>query len=247
MILESLTKSLAEQGLRAVHAPQLKEPAVLKSKRHQKHCLPRSSCRLVSQIILLECLLFALPPKVSAEIHFDREVRPILSEYCFPCHGPDAEQRKADLRLDTREGLFGTSGGQGPVVPGNPDASHLIIRVLSSDLDERMPPSKANHPLSTAQIEILQQWVLEGAQWQQHWAFEPIKNPPIPLSPVSKWIRNEVDTFIQRRHREVDIEPTDEASREEQIRRLSLDLHGLPPTPEAISRFVNDPRSDAYI
>jgi hypothetical protein len=247
LILESLTKSLAEQGLHAVLSSQIEETRVPKAKRHQKHWLAPRSWGLIPQIALLACILFVVTPNAGAAIHFDREVRPILSEYCFPCHGPDAEQRKADLRLDTKEGLFGASGEQGPVVPGNPDLSQLITRVLSSDLDERMPPPKANHPLSGGQIEILQQWVREGAQWQQHWAFEPIKNPPIDMSPVSKWTRNEVDTFIQRRHREAGLEPADEASREELVRRLSLDLHGLPPTPEAISQFVNDPRPDAYI
>ena len=246
MIFESPTPPIAKQMLNPRLSSQWESIRSRNGDHFRIERLAQCPMRFIPRTFLLSLFLFLLTLDSSAAIHFDREVRPILSEYCFPCHGPDAEQRKASLRLDTRDGLFGVSGNSGPIIPRNPDQSELITRILSTDPDDRMPPPKANHPLSSKQNDILQQWVREGAEWQQHWAFEPILNPSILLPPNSNWIRNGIDHFIHQRHSENRLIPADEASREELIRRLSLDLHGLPPHPEAISRFVNDPRPDAY-
>lgn len=177
---------------------------------------------------------------------FDRDIRPILSEHCFPCHGPDAEQRKAKVRLDTRSGLFGEGENPGPFVPGAVGKSVAMRRILSSDPDEIMPPPDANHPLSPTQIDRLKRWVEEGAVWERHWAFEPITEPTLPVAPAREPVRNEIDAFIRARLVAAGLEPAPEASRRELIRRLSLDLHGLPPSPEAIARFQADPYPDAY-
>ena len=179
-------------------------------------------------------------------VDFDREVRPILAEHCFLCHGPDGEQRKAGLRLDTREGLLGAPDRWGPFVPGKPEKSEAIVRILAEDAAERMPPPEAKRPLSEAQIGTLRQWVAEGARWQRHWSFEPVKRPAVPTVADSGGARNEIDFFIRRRLEAESLVPASEASREELIRRLHLDLHGLPPTPEAVDAFVQDPAPNAY-
>ena len=183
---------------------------------------------------------------VQSAVDFDREVRPILAEHCFSCHGPDGEQRKAGLRLDTREGLLGAPSRPGPFVPGKPERSEAIARILAEDAAQRMPPMEAERPLNEEQIRTLRQWVAEGARWRQHWSFEPVRRPALPAIVDSSWARNEIDFFIHRRLESESLAPASEASREELIRRLHLDLHGLPPTPEAVDAFVQDPAPNAY-
>ena len=189
---------------------------------------------------------FGFLKDVQSAVGFDREVRPILADHCFSCHGPDGEQRKAGLRLDTREGLLGAPGRLGPFVPGKPEQSEAIVRILAEDAAERMPPPEAKRPLSEEQIGTLRQWVAEGARWQRHWSFEPVKRPALPMIGDSSWARNEIDFFIRRRLEAESLAPALEASREELIRRLHLDLHGLAPTPEAVDTFVQDPAPNAY-
>src|SRR5436190_13056473 len=117
----------------------------------------------------------------AAEIDFNREIRPILSNHCYACHGPDANKRKADLRLDQKDSAFGPAeSGECAVIPGNLEKSELIRRITSTDKDEAMPPPKELKQLKTEQIELLKRWVAQGAKWTAHWAFEPIQTPPIP-------------------------------------------------------------------
>ena len=189
---------------------------------------------------------FGFVGEVCSAVDFDREVRPILAEHCFSCHGPDGEQRKAGLRLDTREGLLGSLGRLGPFLPGKPEKSAAIARILAEDAAERMPPLEAKRPLNAEQIGTLRQWVAEGARWQRHWSFEPMRRPALPTIGDSGWARNEIDFFLRRRLEAESLVPALEASREELIRRLHLDLHGLPPTPEAVDAFVQDPAPNAY-
>ena len=189
---------------------------------------------------------FGFLKDVQSAVDFDREVRPILAEHCFSCHGPDGEQRKAGLRLDTREGLFGAPGSPGPFVPGKPERSEAIARILAEDAEQRMPPMEAKRPLNEEQTRTLRQWVAEGARWRRHWSFEPVKRPALPTIADSGWARNEIDFFIRRRLESESLIPASEASREELIRRLHLDLHGLPPTPESVDAFVQDPAPNAY-
>ncbi|MCI0462044.1 MAG: PSD1 and planctomycete cytochrome C domain-containing protein [Gemmataceae bacterium] len=191
-------------------------------------------------------------------IDFNMQVRPILSENCFACHGPDDKIRKAQLRLDTREGAFGKlRSGLVPIVPGKPDESELIARVSSHQASEMMPPPKSGKKLTAQQIDLLKKWVAQGAEWSVHWAFVPPKKPALPLSPrgergrgegVSRpdWPHNPVDHFILARLEQAGLEPSPEADRPTLIRRVTLDLTGLPPTPEEVEAFVKDPRPDAY-
>jgi hypothetical protein len=170
---------------------------------------------------------------------FGREIRPILSDACFACHGPDAEQRQADLRLDTPEGL-------GSVVqPSQVDASELIRRIEAEDPEERMPPPDFHKPLSAAHKQRLRQWVATGAEFQQHWAFAPPRRPPVPPE-VLRSGQSAIDYFIARRAAAAGLELGREADRRVLLRRVCLDLTGLPPTRQQIEQFLNDASPNAY-
>ncbi|MFN0125446.1 MAG: PSD1 and planctomycete cytochrome C domain-containing protein [Verrucomicrobiales bacterium] len=191
----------------------------------------------------------ALPPGAAAAdaaVEFDREIRPILSDNCFACHGPDENKRKAGRRLDTREGIFATTEGVTAVVPGQSDASALIQRAISHDPDEVMPPPKSGKQLTPAQIEKLRHWIDQGADWQAHWAFEPPARPATPAVNDAGWVRNPIDAFVRERLEQEKLAPQGEAEARTLIRRLSLDLRGLPPTPEEVEAFLADSDAGAY-
>ncbi len=189
----------------------------------------------------------ALGAAIAAEvsIDFNHDIRPILAENCFQCHGPDAAQRKAGLRLDTEAGAPGGFGERAVVVPGKPLASELIRRIRHPDPEERMPPP-AKKPLAAAEIRRLVRWVEEGAPWQQHWAFVTPRRPEAPAVADNSWARNEIDRFVLHRLEQAGLSPSPEASRETFIRRASLDFTGLPPTLDEAERFAADNRPDAY-
>src|SRR6185369_13122364 len=195
-------------------------------------------------LTFLVITLIAAANAVAAPIDFSREILPILSENCFQCHGPDAAQRKGDLRLDTKTDALRTANPV--IVPGKSGDSELIVRVLSSDPNEVMPPPKSNRKLTAAQIELLKNWVDQGAAWGKHWAYETPKRPPIPVVQNKSWARNEVDRFILAKLETEKLSPSPEADRVTLIRRLSLDLLGLPPTPGEVDRFVSDTSPTAY-
>jgi hypothetical protein len=180
-------------------------------------------------------------------IDFQRDVRPILSGHCFQCHGPDQNARKANLRLDVREeALRPAKSGQRPIVPGKPEESRLVQRTFSKDDDEVMPPPETKRPLSDAQKEILQRWIAEGAEYTAHWAFIPPRQSPPPKVKLASWPRNGIDYFILDRLEREGLAPSPAADRYTLVRRLYLDLIGLPPTPEEADAFVRDESSDAY-
>lgn len=180
-------------------------------------------------------------------IQFDRDIRPILSANCFACHGPDAEKRKASLRLDTREGLFGSlrEGGRA-VVPSQPDESALLKRVTAADKEQLMPPPKTGKQLTAAQIALLRRWIEEGAPWSAGWAFTPPQVPALPSVKLSAWPRNEIDRFILAALEQRGWRPVPEADRVTLIRRLSYDLIGLPPPPEEVDAFLADTSPQAF-
>lgn len=180
----------------------------------------------------------------AGKLDFNRDIRPILSDNCFACHGFDAKKRKADLRLDVPEGAFTAIEGAFPIKPGDVDASTIIQRILSHDEDEVMPPPDTNKKVNPEQVEILKRWIKEGAQYKKHWSFEaPVKTaPPQVKGPVS----NPIDAFIQARLAEEGLSPSPEASKETLIRRVTLDLTGLPPTLAEIDAFLADTSPDAY-
>jgi hypothetical protein len=172
----------------------------------------------------------------AAPLDFGRDVLPILSDACFHCHGPDANERKAKLRLDTKEGLFRVEDGIAVVKPGDVGASALVERILTDDEEEIMPPKKAVRQLTKKEIETLKQWVAEGAQWSGHWAYESMKAQP--SGGIDHWL----DASISRQG----IVPAPEASRERLIRRVSFDLTGLPPTIPEIDAFLADKTDAAF-
>jgi mono/diheme cytochrome c family protein len=182
-----------------------------------------------------------------APLSFNRDVSPIISEKCFSCHGPDEKTRKADLRLDEQAGLFSsTKEGLTLVEPGNPDGSELIKRIIHSDPEERMPPVGSNLELSEKEIATLTTWIRQGAPWQGHWAFEAPVRSELPAISDPAWPRNEIDQFVLARLDSAGLKPSPEAPKETLIRRVSLDLTGLPPTPEEVDAFVADSSEDAY-
>ncbi|MEM7144400.1 MAG: PSD1 and planctomycete cytochrome C domain-containing protein [Verrucomicrobiota bacterium] len=183
---------------------------------------------------------------VAGEVSFNRDVRPILSENCYQCHGPDAEERKADLRLDTEAGAKADLGGYHAVVSGDLSTSELVARILAEDHDELMPPPKSKKRLTSEQKETLQRWIEEGAKFEKHWAFEPVAKSVPPKVKDESWARNEIDHFILARQDAAGIAPSPQAPREVLIRRLYLDLIGLLPSPEEVHAFVHDKRPDAY-
>ncbi len=163
-------------------------------------------------------------------VDFMREVRPILSNHCFQCHGPDEHTREADLRLDTRDGLFGGTDREGVVVPGDLASSLLWQRVVADDPEDRMPPSHANKDLRPDQINTLRQWIEHGAPWRQHWAFLPLRDPRPPEVNDAGWCSTAIDRFVLRRMEQAGLEPSPDADPFTLVRRLYLDLTGLPPT-----------------
>lgn len=181
-------------------------------------------------------------------VDFARDVRPILSDSCFACHGPDEPTRKAGLRLDTREGAFAAlKNGEHAIVPGKPDESELIFRVEIDDPSTVMPPPESGKVLTADQVATLRKWVEQGAAWAEHWAFEAPRSHPAPenLSDPN-WVRTPIDAFVLQRLDREGLTPNQEADKETLIRRVTLDLTGLPPTLEEIDAFLADDAPDAY-
>jgi hypothetical protein len=188
-------------------------------------------------------LAFQVTP-AGAAVDFSRDVLPVLSDNCFQCHGPDAKARKARLRLDTPEAALRKADPV--IVAGQSGASELIRRVRSADPSERMPPPRSNHKLTPEQIELLRRWVDEGAHWGKHWAFEKPRRPALPAVRDRNWPRNAIDFFVLARLEAQGWKHAPEAARETLIRRVTLDLTGLPPTPEEVDAFLADASPDAY-
>jgi hypothetical protein len=181
----------------------------------------------------------------NAVVDYIHDIRPILSNNCFKCHGPDEEARQADLRLDTPEGALADRGGYRAINREEPAASELLLRITSADDTERMPPSDSGLKLSHDQIAILRKWIEQGAPIEQHWALRPILRPLVPVAD-SPWPRNEIDAFILAKLQDQKIAPSPEASPYTLIRRVYLDVLGLPPIPEEVDAFVGDQSPDAY-
>jgi hypothetical protein len=164
-----------------------------------------------------------------AKVDFNREIRPILSDTCFACHGFDEKERKGQLRLDVRESaLQPAKSGETALVPHQPDASELIRRLTTADEEDHMPPAKTGKKLTEAQIGLLKQWIEEGAEYQSHWSFVAPTRPVLPEVRQSDWPRTAMDRFILARLEQDGLKPSPEASKETLIRRLALDLTGLP-------------------
>jgi len=180
-------------------------------------------------------------------VSFNRDIRPILSDTCYHCHGFDEASRKGGLRLDIRDDAL-KSGKSGllAVVPGKPEESEIIQRIFADDEADLMPPKEAHKTLTAAQKELFRRWVAEGANYEEHWAYTSIGKPQAPRLVDEAGVRNDIDRFIRAGLEEKKIEPSSEAAKHDLIRRLSLDLTGLPPSPEETQAFVSDQSADAY-
>ncbi len=209
---------------------------------------PPARTRLAALIALLglaPAAAAADPPR-RPPVDFNRQVLPILSENCFACHGPDPKARKAKLRLDTKDGAFAELRDGGfAIVPGKPAESALVERVTADD-ESVMPPAKSGKKLKKEQIELLRRWVAEGAVWKPHWAYVPPQRPPLPAVKDAGWVRNPIDAFILARLEKEGLKPNPEADKVTLLRRVTLDLTGLPPTVEETDAFLKDPSPDAY-
>jgi hypothetical protein len=189
----------------------------------------------------------AQPVSTPAKVDFDLVVRPILSENCYKCHGPDEDVRKAGLRFDVRAGaLRPAKSGRSAIVPGAPERSEMLTRITALEPEKRMPPPSTGKKLAQAQIESLRTWISQGAVFEAHWAYVKPIRPPLPAVRNEAWARNPIDRFILARLEREALKPANEADRNVLIRRVSLDLTGLPPTPEEVDAFVKDASPHAY-
>ena len=192
-------------------------------------------------------IVFPVTSFAADEIDFNRDIRPILSDKCYACHGPDEAHREGGFRLDRKDSALGEAdSGEKVIVPGKPDASELIIRITTDDEDLVMPPADGTKHLSEDEIDLLKRWVASGADWQEHWAFIAPQKPASPKVSRPDWVRNPIDAFILKRLDADGLKPSKEATREALIRRVSFDLTGLPPSPEDVVAFVKDESPNAY-
>ena len=170
---------------------------------------------------------------------FNRDIRPILSDRCYACHGPDEKKRKADLRLDTHDGALADLGGYQAIIPGQPDKSELIARILSDDVDEMMPPPDSHLSLNPKEKALLRSWIEGGAEWEGHWAFEPLVRPERPSS-LRRKRGSDIDAFVLKDLRKRSVKPAPAADKVSWLRRVTQDLAGLPPTVADIEAFEKD-------
>ena len=197
---------------------------------------PAVALLLLPAWLLIPALAAVAGPDTAEKVAFNRDIRPLLSDNCFSCHGPDASHRQADLRLDLRDDAI-TAGA---IVPGKPAESALVTRILATDPDEIMPPPESHKKLDDTQKALLARWIEQGAEYQPHWAYVPPVKQPVPGD------AHPIDHFLRSRLATVGLALSPEADRRTLIRRLSFDLTGLPPTPEEVEVFVNDQSPDAY-
>ena len=192
------------------------------------------------------CIALTNSGMAAGPVDFNRDIRPILATKCYACHGPDEDKRKADLRLDTRAGATQDLGGYAAVVPGKPEASEFWQRIVSKDKDEVMPPPSSPKQLTGNERDLLRRWIAEGAEYREHWAFLPVRAVPPPALKDETGAHNGIDLFIRHELENRGLTPSPEAERSVLIRRLSLDLIGLPPTLEEVAEFVADEEVGAY-
>jgi hypothetical protein len=200
---------------------------------------------MVRELNRVICLLTSTV-SLCAKLDFNQEVRPILADNCFKCHGPDKKARKAKLRLDLPQGAAQDLGGYRAVEPGKPDESEMIVRITSRDPDEVMPPPKAKKTLTPKQIETLRKWIAEGGEYQRHWAFVKPKLPELPQVEDNSWVRNPIDRFILARLVKEGMRPSLETDKATLLRRVSFDLTGLPPSLRELEEFLADDSPKAF-
>lgn len=204
--------------------------------------LPQGCAMKLLRNLALVLAGLCVPADLVAEVDFSREILPVLSDYCFHCHGPDPKARKGELRLDDETDAKRPRDGYAIIAPGKSSASELLKRIITDDLDERMPPPEMGRDLPPAAIEKIRQWLDEGAPWGRHWALTPIVRPETPTED-----EHPIDSFINAKLNELQLPTQPPADRATLIRRLHLDLTGLPPAPETVQNFLNDERPIAWL
>ncbi len=228
--------------------------------RRMVHPARRATGMMVLGCVLLVSALPAARPSPAGElpsaspdartarpVDFNREVRPILSKNCFACHGSDDTKRAKGLRLDQREAAVKPlKSGEAAIVPGDPDSSNLVARISEGDDSLRMPPRKAGNRLSAAEVDVLTRWVQEGAKYAEHWALIPPTAETLPKVMNAAWPRNGLDCWILARLEQEGLHPSPEADTYTLLRRVSLDLRGLPPGPRELEQFLGDKAPGAY-
>ncbi len=231
----------------------------LHTRRCAKHgCSQRACCsphqlllRLLAAAAVASGIATALQTNTThaAAPSFTRDIKPLLSERCIRCHGPDAEERQGGgedgLRLDTAEGATADLGGYAALVAGKPEESELLARLTTSDPDLRMPPPDAGPAFSEEEVATIREWIAAGADYQPHWSYVPPVRPPLPSVQNESWVRTPIDRFVLARLEAEGVTPQQQADRATLARRLALDLTGLPIAPEDVDAFLADPSSDA--
>ena len=215
--------------------------------------MPVSQARLLPIVFiillgLLQCIALAEENHSDAvnAVSYNRDIRPLISDNCFACHGPDQAKREAGLRLDLGEAAAKNSDGEAVIVPGQPDSSELFRRITASDLDERMPPQDSGHALKEPDIALIRRWIEQGGKYEAHWSFISPRRPRLPQLDDDQLADNPIDYFILSRLKRAGLEPSPPADRETLIRRVSLDIIGIVPTPSEVDTFVKDTSPAAY-
>ena len=207
------------------------------------------SCVLITVLCSCDQYTFYGSHSLPSQVDFNFHIKPIISDRCFKCHGPDNGTREADLFLHTQEGLYAalaSDPSRHVIVPGDASSSEIIHRITSDDVDTKMPPEGSNLSLTDHEKALITRWIDQGAEWKPHWAFIPPEKSSLPKVRKRSWPRNEIDYFTLAKMEEVSLEPSEEASKEKLIRRASFDLTGLPPTLDEIDNFINDKSDNAY-
>ncbi len=170
-------------------------------------------------------------------VEFNRDIRPILSDKCYTCHGPDQARRRTKLRFDVEADAKQDLGGRLAIVPGDVAKSEMVRRITAAEPAKRMPPVASGRTLTPGEIDLIQRWIEQGAKWEKHWSFNPPRRASLPDITNRAWARNDIDFFVAKRLDQEGIAPSPEADRATLIRRVSLDLTGLPPTPAEVDAF----------
>ncbi len=221
-----------------------RSPPANRPQRSESRVMNVFSCQASRVLLFALALLFTISSaRAEQPIEYNRDVRPILIDACISCHGPDSASRQADLRLDRRDDAVELAA----IVPGDPDSSEMIRRILSEDVSEVMPPPETKKHLTAEQKETLNRWIKEGAEYQPHWSLIAPTRPTPPVSTANAdWVRNPIDAFVLTKLEAAGLTPAPEADRHTLARRAALDLTGLPPTPEQVAEFLADESPDAY-
>ena len=225
--------------------------ATTASKKMQFRWVWLSGAILIAVVLLfvLSSNTFKSGERIPEIVDYNLHVRPILSDKCYACHGPDANKREADLRLDTEEGLYAAledNPDHFAIIPGKPDSSAVFYRISHTDTTELMPPPDSKLKLSARDIEIIRKWIAQGAEYKPHWAFIPPQETALPAVALKQWSKNEIDLFILQKLEDIGLRPNDEADKERLLKRVAMDLTGLPPDLGLQDRFLADDSEDAY-